>query len=62
VLLQLGTADRVVPVEAARRMGRDLQGPTVVKEYPVDHFDVYDGPWQQRTLADQIEFLTTILR
>jgi hypothetical protein len=28
-----------------------------VRRYPVDHFDVYAGRWQQQALADQVRFL-----
>jgi hypothetical protein len=28
-----------------------------VRRYPVDHFDVYAGDWQQQALADQLQFL-----
>ena len=61
VLVQIGKADRVVPAEAARKMAAKIDKSTV-KEYPVDHFDVYAGPWQQRVIADQVEFLTRVLR
>lgn len=60
VLLQIGTADRVVPRKAARRMAAKIAN-SEVKEYPVDHFDVYAGPWQERLLADQLEFLLRVL-
>ena len=33
-----------------------------VQTYPLDHFDVYDGPWQQQILADQVSFLTAALK
>ncbi len=62
VLVQIGTEDRVVPVGAARRMARRLGRRAVVEEYPVDHFDVYDGPWRQKALADQIAFFGRTLR
>ncbi|MET8423958.1 alpha/beta hydrolase [Nocardia sp. NPDC004860] len=62
VLVQIGEADRVVPVAAAHRMARKLGDHAVVKEYPVDHFDVYDGVWQRRALADQLEFFGRVLR
>ncbi|MFB8142186.1 alpha/beta hydrolase [Streptomyces parvus] len=61
VLVQIGTEDQVVPVDAARRMARRIGHRATVVEYPVDHFDVYDGPWQQHALADQITFLTRVL-
>lgn len=61
VLVQIGKADRVVPVKAARKMAAKIDKSTVM-EYPVDHFDVYAGPWHQRIVADQVEFLTRVLR
>lgn len=61
VLVQIGKADRVVPVKAARRMAAKIPQ-SVIKEYPFDHFDVYDGPWHERIVADQIAFLTRVLR
>lgn len=56
-LFQIATDDQVVPVGAARRMAARAGGPSHVEEYPVDHFDVYDGAWQRRVVADQIAFL-----
>ncbi|MFF0430725.1 alpha/beta hydrolase family protein [Streptomyces sp. NPDC004327] len=53
VLLQIGTDDHVAPPDAARKAGPWAE----VREYPVDHFDVYDGEGQQRALADQLDFL-----
>lgn len=61
VLVQVGTRDRVVPVGAARRLARRLGDRGCVHEYPVDHFDVYDGPWQRRAVTDQIAFLRRAL-
>lgn len=61
VLVQIGKADRVVPIKAARKMAAKIDK-SVLKEYPVDHFDVYTGVWQQRILADQLTFLTRVLR
>lgn len=62
VLLQVGSQDRVAPPGAARRAARKAAPRAQLREYPADHFDVYDGPWQQRVLADQLEFLTQQLK
>ncbi|WP_345382139.1 alpha/beta hydrolase [Pseudonocardia yuanmonensis] len=61
VLVQIGTRDQVVPVGAARRMARRLGPRGCLQEYPVDHFDVYAGPWQRRAVTDQIAFLRRVL-
>lgn len=60
-LVQIGSEDRVAPPHAARRAARRAGGPTTVLEYPVDHFDVYLGPWQQKALADEVDFLVGAL-
>ncbi|MEV0033530.1 alpha/beta hydrolase [Nocardia sp. NPDC050793] len=61
MLVQVGTNDRVAPPAAARRTAAKAGQLAQLREYPVDHFDVYHGPWQQRALADQLEFLTRVL-
>jgi hypothetical protein len=43
----VGTNDRVAP--PMQRVGRTKAGQRAqLREYPVDHFDVYQGTWQQR--------------
>jgi uncharacterized protein len=61
ILLQVGTNDRVASPAAARRFAKNAGRWAKLRDYPVDHLDVYEGPWQQRVLADQVEFLTTTL-
>ncbi|MDN4517464.1 alpha/beta hydrolase [Mycolicibacterium austroafricanum] len=61
VLVQAGIHDRVAPPAAARRAAEKAGALAELHEYPVDHFDVYDGPWQQRMLDDQLMFLTRVL-
>lgn len=58
LLVQAGDHDTVVPVTAAVRAATRAGDRARVLRYPLDHFDVYDGPWQQKMLADQLEFLT----
>ncbi len=57
MLVQVGEKDAVAPPSAAwsaaEKAGRHAQ----VRNYPVDHFDVYEGPWQAKILADQVQFL-----
>lgn len=61
VLVQIGKADRVVPMKAARKMASKIDKCTI-REYPIDHFDVYFGQWHERIVSDQIAFLTRVLR
>ncbi|EFQ82760.1 hydrolase, alpha/beta domain protein [Aeromicrobium marinum DSM 15272] len=56
LLVQIGEHDTVAPPRAAARAaaaGTYARTHT----YPIDHFDVYDGPWQQQALSDQVAFL-----
>ncbi|MCX6400676.1 MAG: hypothetical protein NTX33_12205 [Propionibacteriales bacterium] len=57
LLVQVGENDSVVPPASSVRAAARAGGPSELITYPVDHFDVYDGPEQQRALADQIDFL-----
>ena len=61
LLVQIGENDTVAPPSAAHaaaaRAGRYAQ----VETYPVDHFDVYQGSWQQKILSDQLGFLERTL-
>lgn len=61
VLVQVGQNDRIAPPGAARRTARKAGPLAQLREYPVDHFDVYDGPGQQKALADQVSFLSRVL-
>ncbi|GAA4490624.1 alpha/beta hydrolase [Rhodococcus olei] len=61
ILVQVGANDRVAPPGAARRTAQKAGRWAELREYPVDHFDVYDGPWQRRALADQLDFLARVL-
>ncbi|MFB7234065.1 alpha/beta hydrolase [Streptomyces sp. NPDC056269] len=58
ILVQVGTRDRIAPPEAARRTADRAGKRAQLREYAVDHLDVYDGPGQARALADQLVFLT----
>lgn len=61
MLVQVGSNDQVAPPDATRRAAQKAGRWAQLREYPVDHFDVYGGPWQRALLADQIGFLTTAL-
>ncbi|MBH0123626.1 alpha/beta hydrolase [Rhodococcus sp. HM1] len=62
LLVQVGTDDRVAPPDAARRTARKAGRWAQLREYPVDHFDFYQGEWHRRVLADQLDFLARVLR
>jgi fermentation-respiration switch protein FrsA (DUF1100 family) len=57
LLVQVGENDSVTPPASSRRTAARAGQYGELREYPVDHFDVYDGPAQQQAVADQIEFL-----
>ncbi len=62
ILFQIGDNDSVAPPTAAARAGAKAGSRARIQTYPIDHFDVYDGVWQQRALADQLDFLRQSLR
>ncbi|MEV7397524.1 hypothetical protein [Aeromicrobium sp. NPDC092404] len=57
MLVQVGENDSVAPPAAAWDAAAKADHFTEVRNYPVDHFDVYDGSWQEQVFADQLEFL-----
>lgn len=61
LLVQAGTSDTICPPQAARRAAAKAGARGELREYPVDHLDVYAGPGQERALADQLAFLRRCL-
>ncbi|MFC1397932.1 alpha/beta hydrolase [Acinetobacter lactucae] len=61
MLVQVGSKDQVAPPDAARKTASLAKGLTELKEYALDHFDVYGGSWHEILLNDQINFLTKVL-
>ncbi|KUH85562.1 MULTISPECIES: alpha/beta hydrolase [unclassified Mycobacterium] len=61
MLMQVGTNDAVVPPRAARRAAEKAGYWAQLREYPIDHLDVFGDPWRQQALADQLDFLTRVL-
>jgi pimeloyl-ACP methyl ester carboxylesterase len=55
LLVQVGEHDSVAPPQAARAAAAKAHAE--LRNYPVDHFDVYTGHWQERALTDQLNFL-----
>ena len=56
-LLQLCEHDTVAPVRAAEKAAARMPASEVVR-YPVGHFDVYTGDAFERSVSDQVAFLT----
>ena len=61
LLVQVGTSDSICPPQAGRRAVPKAGARAELREYPVDHVDVYVGAWQERALADQLDFLRRYL-
>ncbi|MGV0737432.1 alpha/beta hydrolase [Mycobacterium syngnathidarum] len=61
ILVQVGTNDTVAPPDAARRTANKAGYLAYLCEYPIDHVEAFDAPWQDKVLADQLEFLTRVL-
>jgi pimeloyl-ACP methyl ester carboxylesterase len=61
LLVQVGTGDSICPPQAGRRAVPKAGARAELREYPVDHVDVYVGAWQERALADQLDFLRRCL-
>jgi len=62
LLVQVGTSDSITPPQSGRRAVAKAGACGELREYPVDHLDVYAGPGQERVLADQLDFLRRSLR
>ena len=61
LLVQVGTSDNICPPQAGRRAVPKAGARAELREYPVDHVDVYAGAWQERALDDQLDFLRRCL-
>ena len=62
LLVQVGTSDSICPPPAGRRAVAKAGARAELREYPVDHVDVYSGAGQEQALADQLDFLHRCLR
>lgn len=51
----------IAHVAAEMGISRACASKWVHREYPVDHFDFYQEPWNQRVLADQLDSLKRVL-
>ena len=57
LLVQVGTDDSICPPPAGRRAVTKAGPRAKLREYPIDHLDIYTGAWQERALADELNFL-----
>lgn len=62
LLIQVGDRDTVVSAPAGQKAARRAVSTAEVRNYPVDHFDVYADPWLSTVLHDQLDFLSRHLR
>lgn len=60
-LVQVCETDTVAPVTAALRAAA-LMPNCQVRRYPCGHFDIYQGEFRSRSIADQLDFLDAHLR
>ena len=61
VLLQICEDDDLAPVSAAEETAIRLGDLAEVKRYPIGHFDIYIGRNFERSVSDQLEFLSKYL-
>jgi uncharacterized protein len=61
LLVQVGTKDKMAPPEGGRRAAAKAGPQAELREYPVDHLDIYDGPRRDEMLADQIDFALRVV-
>ncbi|UCC81902.1 MAG: alpha/beta hydrolase [Gemmatimonadota bacterium] len=58
VLLLICESDELAPVSAAEETAEKLGDLAEVRRYPIGHFDIYIGANFERSVADQLEFLS----
>jgi poly(3-hydroxyalkanoate) synthetase len=58
VLLLICENDELAPVSAAEETAEKLGDFAEVKRYPIGHFDIYIGANFERSVSDQLEFLS----
>jgi uncharacterized protein len=57
-LIQICEQDALVSLPGSLGMAQRMGALAEVKRYPIGHFDVYQGEHFERSVADQLEFLT----
>jgi fermentation-respiration switch protein FrsA (DUF1100 family) len=58
VLLLVCENDELAPVSAAEETAKKLGELAEVKRYPIGHFDIYIGRHFERSMSDQLDFLS----
>ena len=61
ILIQITEKDSVAPPPAAEATARRAGSRAQVRLYPIGHFDIYVGEDFERSVTDQVEFLTHTL-
>jgi fermentation-respiration switch protein FrsA (DUF1100 family) len=56
VLLQICDRDSLLPISAAEETSKILGKYAEVKNYPINHFDIYMGDNFEKSVSDQIDF------
>lgn len=57
VLIQVCSRDSLVSPRSHVRLLEKLKSPVVLKEYPINHFDIYSGEYFDVSTDDQLQFL-----
>ena len=61
-LIQICQKDSVAPARAAEAAVRLAGAKAEAKRYPIGHFDIYVGDAFEQAIADQVAFLTRVLK
>jgi pimeloyl-ACP methyl ester carboxylesterase len=57
ILVLVADRDSVAPSAAARAAAWRAKGRVEVRDYPCLHFEIYQGEWRDRAIANQLHFL-----
>lgn len=61
VLLLICDKDGITPLSAAEEAEKKLGRYARVVHYPIDHFDIYTGPYFEKSVGEQVAFFKTHL-
>jgi pimeloyl-ACP methyl ester carboxylesterase len=62
ILIQICEKDSVAPATAAEAAAKRAGKRAEVRRYPIGHFDIYVGEHFERSVEDQVDFLTRHLK
>jgi pimeloyl-ACP methyl ester carboxylesterase len=57
-LLLVCDRDQIVPPDAAEHAAKALGRKAELKHYPIGHFDIYFGEYREKSIQDQLDFLS----